>query len=71
MLKSDIRFLFFFKPKKPKFGLFRFLGFKKNLKNLGFLKPCQTALGISRAPLMHRIARQKYCYQSPYQLFLH
>jgi len=27
---------YFFKPKKPKFGLFRFLGFLKNLKNLGF-----------------------------------
>jgi len=36
---------YFFKPKKPKFGLFRFLGFfKKKPKNLGFLKPCQTAL---------------------------
>jgi len=44
-LKSDIRFLFSKKPKKPKFGLFRFFRFNlKKPKNLGFLKPCQTAL---------------------------
>jgi len=41
-------FVFCKKPEKPEFGLFRFLGFLKNLKKPRFLKPCQTALSKYR-----------------------
>jgi len=43
-LNRTLGFYFFFKPKKPKFGLFRFFRFFLKPKNLGFLKPYQTVL---------------------------
>jgi len=41
--------------KKPKIWTFGFLGFLKNLKNLGFLKATSTALGVIPFEFMDKV----------------